>query len=94
VADARGLALVSFHTPPCTLPPGLRRLWQPATDLAMTVVDPGGHTFALETSPYEGSGRIGACEGCSAAPRCGGPRADYLRLHGAGEIRALASTLP
>jgi cyclic pyranopterin phosphate synthase len=94
VADERGLELVSFHTPPCTLPEGLRRLWQPAQELDMQVVDPGGHAFALETSPYEGSGQIEACAGCPASSRCGGPRADYLRLHGAGEIRALGSTTP
>jgi MoaA/NifB/PqqE/SkfB family radical SAM enzyme len=91
VAGERGVELVSFHTPPCTLPAGLRRLWLPARDLDMTVVDPGGHSFALETSSYEGSGQIAACAGCAAADRCGGPRADYVRLHGAGEIRALGS---
>jgi MoaA/NifB/PqqE/SkfB family radical SAM enzyme len=94
VAEQRGLELVSFHTPPCTLPEGLRRLWQPARELDMEVVDPGGHVFALETSPYEGAGHIEACQGCAASARCGGPRADYLRLHGAGEIRALGSAVP
>ena len=89
LADARGLTLVSHHTPPCTLPAALRRRWGPAVDLAMTVVDPGGHAFALERSPYEGAGHLQACEGCAAASRCGGPRADYLRLHGASEFRAL-----
>jgi molybdenum cofactor biosynthesis enzyme MoaA len=90
-ARVRGASLVSHHTPPCTLPPDLRALWQPAADLAMTVVDPGGHAFALETSPYEGAGLISACAGCAAAARCGGPRTDYLRLHGASEIAALGS---
>jgi MoaA/NifB/PqqE/SkfB family radical SAM enzyme len=94
VADERGIELVSFHTPPCTLPAELRRLWQPAQDLDMTVVDPGGHAFALETSPFEGAGRIAACSGCAASGRCGGPRADYVRLHGAGEIGALGSAVP
>jgi hypothetical protein len=55
----------------------------------MQVVDPGGRAFALETSVYEGSGHIEACAGCSAQGRCGGPRADYLRLHGAEEFGAL-----
>ncbi len=91
VARERGLELVSFHTPPCTLPHELRGLWQPAQELDMQVVDPGGHAFALETSPYEGSGHIEACAGCSARGRCGGPRADYVRLHGAGEIRAMGT---
>jgi len=94
VAEQRGIELVSFHTPPCTLPESLRRLWKPAAELDMEVVDPGGQAFALETSPYEGSGHIGACKGCAASARCGGPRADYLRLHGASEIRALGSVVP
>ncbi len=91
VARERGVELVSFHTPPCTLPPELRHLWQPAVDLGMTVVDPAGHAFALETSPFEGGGHVDACTGCAAGPRCGGPRADYVRLHGASEVRALGS---
>ena len=91
IADARGLSLVSFHTPPCTLPAALRSIWQPARDLAIDVVDPGGHRFALEASPFEGSGHVESCAGCAVRDRCGGPRADYVRLHGAGEFRALSS---
>lgn len=91
VAAGRGVALQSFHTPPCTLPPALRALWQPASGLAMTVVDPGGHAFALESSPFEGGARVEACASCAARDACGGPRADYLALHGAGEFRALSS---
>ena len=91
VAADRGAALQSFHTPPCTLPPALRALWQPASALAMTVVDPGGHAFALESSPFEGGARVAACASCAARDACGGPRADYLALHGAGEFRALSS---
>jgi MoaA/NifB/PqqE/SkfB family radical SAM enzyme len=91
VARDRGLELVSFHTPPCTLPPPLRAIWQPASDLGIEVVDPGGHRFALHTSPFEGGGHVAACAGCGFADRCGGPRADYVRLHGAGEFRALSS---
>jgi MoaA/NifB/PqqE/SkfB family radical SAM enzyme len=91
IADARRLTLVSFHTPPCTLPAGLRSIWQPARDLAIEVVDPGGHRFALDASPFEGGGHVEACAGCAFRDRCGGPRADYLRLHGAGEFLALSS---
>lgn len=91
LARSRGLELVSFHTPPCTLPPGLRGAWQPAKDLGIDVVDPGGHRFALHTSPFEGGGHVEGCGGCVFADRCGGPRVDYLRLHGAGEFRALSS---
>jgi MoaA/NifB/PqqE/SkfB family radical SAM enzyme len=94
LAAERGVALRSFHTPPCTLPPPLRALWQPAGELAMTVVDPGGHAFPLESSPFEGGARVDACGSCAVRERCGGPRADYLRLHGASEIRALSSLEP
>lgn len=91
LARAGGLQLASFHTPPCTLPPSLRAMWQPARDLGIEVVDPGGHRFPLHASPFEGGGHVAACSGCAAADRCGGPRADYVRLHGAGEFRALSS---
>jgi MoaA/NifB/PqqE/SkfB family radical SAM enzyme len=91
VVQSRGLELVSFHTPPCTLPPALRATWQPARDLGIEVVDPGGHRFALAASPFEGGGHVAGCAGCAFRDRCGGPRADYVRLHGAGEFRALSS---
>jgi MoaA/NifB/PqqE/SkfB family radical SAM enzyme len=91
VARERGVALVSFHTPPCTLPAAIRAFWQPASDLAMTVVDAGGHSFPLESSPFEGGARVEACASCVARDRCGGPRADYVRIHGAGEFRTLST---
>jgi MoaA/NifB/PqqE/SkfB family radical SAM enzyme len=89
VARQRGTPVVSFHTPPCTLPAALRAIWQPASDLAMTVVDAGGRAFPLESSAFEGGAVVEACSSCAARDRCGGPRADYVRLHGSGEIRAL-----
>jgi MoaA/NifB/PqqE/SkfB family radical SAM enzyme len=94
LAQSLGLELVSFHTPPCTLPPALRSTWRPAKDLGIDVVDPGGHRFPLHASPFEGGGHVATCAGCAFADRCGGPRADYVRLHGAGEFRALSSPLP
>jgi molybdenum cofactor biosynthesis enzyme MoaA len=89
VASSRGATLVSFHTPPCTLPAALRILWSPATDLEMTVVDAGGNAFPLESSLFEGGAFVEACASCSARGRCSGPRADYLRIHGTGEFHAL-----
>jgi molybdenum cofactor biosynthesis enzyme MoaA len=94
VARSRGVALASFHTPPCTLPVELRTLWLPAADLALTVVDPGGHAFSLESSPFEGGAPLEACDACAMRGRCRGPRKDYLDLHGASEFRALSSSLP
>jgi len=91
VAHDRGLELVSFHTPPCTLPASVRHVWLPARDLALTVVDPGDHAFGLESSPFEGGARVEACASCAVRDRCAGPRADYLTLHGAAEFHELSS---
>jgi MoaA/NifB/PqqE/SkfB family radical SAM enzyme len=89
VARERGVALASLHTPPCTLPVALRGLWQPAADLGMTVVDARGQSFPLASSPFEGGAHAPVCASCAVRDRCGGPRADYVRLHGAREFRAL-----
>ena len=93
-AKDRGVDLLSFHTPPCTLPPALRPIWQPTTDLSMTVLDAGGSAFPLESSPFEGGAPVEACASCAARARCSGPRADYRRLHGDGEFRALTELAP
>jgi MoaA/NifB/PqqE/SkfB family radical SAM enzyme len=84
-----GVELESLHTPPCTLPPELRDVFVPASSLELTVVDPGGHTFPLESSPFEGGAYVPACEACSERPRCGGPRADYVAIFGANEFQSL-----
>ncbi len=84
-ATEAGVELVTLHTPPCTLPSDLRGRWQSVRDLRLEVVDPSGRAFPLETSPFEGSHHA-ICTTCSAHPRCAGPRADYLRLHGEGEL--------
>jgi MoaA/NifB/PqqE/SkfB family radical SAM enzyme len=88
-ARARGVELVSFHTPPCTLPPELRAIFSPAKELAMVVAGPDGKTFPLESSSFEGGARVEACAACAERARCGGPRADYVRIHGANEFRAI-----
>ena len=84
-ADAAGVELVTLHTPPCTLPPELRRRWQSVRDLRLEVVDPGGHAFPLDTSPFEGS-QYALCDSCAMHVRCAGPRTDYMRIHGHGEL--------
>jgi MoaA/NifB/PqqE/SkfB family radical SAM enzyme len=90
-AEARrlGVELTSLHTPPCTLPDELRDLFSPSAALSLVVVDPGGHAFALESSPFEGGAYMEGCSGCAKRSGCGGPRADYLRLHGGGEFAPL-----
>jgi MoaA/NifB/PqqE/SkfB family radical SAM enzyme len=90
VARERGVGLTSFHTPPCTLPPTLRALWRPVAELGMTVVDARGHSFPLASSPFEGGSYVEACASCAVRDRCGGPRADYVRIHGATEFRGVA----
>lgn len=84
-ADAAGVELVTLHTPPCALPLDLRERWQPARDLRLEVVDPGGRVFPLESSSFEGSAHA-RCAACDLHPRCGGPRADYLQIYGPGEF--------
>jgi MoaA/NifB/PqqE/SkfB family radical SAM enzyme len=84
-ADAAGVELVTLHTPPCTLPEDLRARWQSVRDLRLEVVDPGGHAFPLDTSPFEGSA-YAPCGSCAMHARCAGPRVDYMRIHGTGEF--------
>ena len=88
-ARAAGVAIESLHTPPCVLPPELRAIFAPASGLGLVVVGPDGRPFALEESPFEGGADVAACASCTHRARCGGPRADYLRLHGEAEFSAV-----
>ncbi len=85
-AERAGVELASLHTPPCTLPTELRDLFTPSTALSLVVVGPDRRPFALESSPFEGGAYLEGCARCTQRSACGGPRADYLRLHGAGEF--------
>ncbi len=93
VARGLGVALTSLHTPPCTLPADLRELYTPASSLSLVVAGPEGRPFALESSPFEGGAYLEGCAGCDARARCGGPRADYRRLHGDQELVPIAGTI-
>jgi MoaA/NifB/PqqE/SkfB family radical SAM enzyme len=88
-AARAGAELSSLHTPPCTLPPELRELYLPASALALSVVGPDARAFPLEASRFEGNAFAPACARCAARPRCGGPRADYLAIHGDRELLPL-----
>jgi MoaA/NifB/PqqE/SkfB family radical SAM enzyme len=88
-ADSAGLKLVSLHTPPCTLPPDLRELFSPASELGLLVVGPDAKPFPLEDSPFEGGAYAKTCWQCMARRACGGPRADYVAIHGDAEFVAL-----
>jgi MoaA/NifB/PqqE/SkfB family radical SAM enzyme len=92
-ASNAGVMLESLHTPPCTLPDDLQHLFAPASALGLTVVGPDGQSFPLETSPFEGGAFVEGCATCRERPRCGGPRADYLRIHGASEFVPLPFAL-
>jgi MoaA/NifB/PqqE/SkfB family radical SAM enzyme len=84
-----GVGISSLHTPPCTLEEELRPLFAPASELSLVVVGPDARPFALEQSPFEGGAYTAACSACSERGRCGGPRADYLRIHGDREFVAI-----
>ena len=88
-AGAAGVKLVSLHTPPCTLPPDLRGLFSAASELGLLVVGPDGRPFPLEDSPFEGGAYTKECWQCMARRACGGPRADYVAIHGDAEFVAL-----
>jgi MoaA/NifB/PqqE/SkfB family radical SAM enzyme len=87
-----GATLASLHTPPCTLPAPSRDLFAPASRLSLLVVGPDARPFALEESPFEGGAYVAACGQCSERAVCGGPRADYLRIHGDSEFVPLGAT--
>lgn len=85
-ARRAGVELVSFHTPPCTLPAELRSVFEPASALGLVVVGPDARAFPLEASSFEGGAYVEACARCTERRRCGGPRADYLAIHGDAEL--------
>lgn len=84
--DAPEDALLSLHTPPCTIPAGYERLRFFAPELGLRVVNPGSHAFMLEDSPIEGGAFLPRCAACSMRLRCNGPRADYLSAYGDAEF--------
>lgn len=88
-ADRAGVKLTTLHTPPCTLPAELRGLFAPASELGLLVVGPDARPFPLEDSPFEGGAYTKACWQCMARRACGGPRADYVAIHGDAEFVAL-----
>jgi SAM-dependent methyltransferase len=82
-ADEMRVGLRSLHTPPCTLPPGLRALYGSAAELDLWVANPGqGEPMPLSASAMEGGAWLEGCEGCAARSLCGGPRRDMLEIHG------------
>ncbi len=83
------VALTSLHTPPCTLGGELEDAAFSPAGLDMVIANPGGDAFRLEESPIEGGTYLPRCAECSARERCGGLRAEYLKLHGDALIAPL-----
>jgi MoaA/NifB/PqqE/SkfB family radical SAM enzyme len=88
-ARRAGATLASLHTPPCALPADLRDVYAPVSALALLVVGPDGRPFELESSSFEGGAFTDGCSGCVLRVACGGPRADYRRIHGDAEFVAV-----
>ena len=85
-ARTHGVVIESLHTPACVLPADRREIGFDVASLALTVVNPGGHSFSLESSPIEGGAFLPTCERCALRTRCRGLRADYLAIHGDTEF--------
>lgn len=92
-AEALGATLETLHTPPCTLPSDLRRNFSPASELALLVVGPDAVPFPLEASPFEGGAYTSGCARCAVRASCGGPRADYRKIHGDEEFVPIVASL-
>jgi len=85
-ADALGVDASTLHVPPCLLAPRYRSRYRHAGRWKLLVVVPGGEPFMAEASPMEGGIYVDACGDCAYRPRCLGLRADYLAVHGDGDI--------
>lgn len=90
-AMKEGVPITSLHTPPCTVPEAQHAALFHAPDLGLLVANPGGHQFMLEESPIEGGTYLPGCAACKWRPRCGGLRAEYLRIHGESEFKPVAA---
>jgi MoaA/NifB/PqqE/SkfB family radical SAM enzyme len=86
-ARAEGFECVSLHVPRCLLPGDLAHVRHPGAD-RVRVVTPR-ETFELKQSRLTGGHHPAACEGCIHRERCPGLRADYVAVHGDGEVAAV-----
>jgi hypothetical protein len=62
-----------------------------AKGMELVVVNPGGKTFASETSAIELGVHMAVCQTCAVRSFCRGMRSDYLSVHGESEFRALTA---
>lgn len=91
IARSFGATACSLNTPHCVLPPSAWELLFDAAGMELLVVNPGGHAFALETSSIEQGVFVDGCDTCTVRPHCQGMRADYLDVHGSGDLRPLTA---
>ena len=89
-AEALGATLTSLNTPHCVVPPHAWRMQFNAAGMGLTVVNPGGHVFQLETSSIEQGVFLPACSTCAARHACHGMRSDYIGVHGSDELQPLS----
>ena len=82
--------VTALHLPPCSLPSSHWHMLFQAATLGLVVADPGGHTFRLEQSPFEGGVYLPRCESCAARDICDGLRDDYLKIFGDDEFQAIS----
>lgn len=75
------------HVPPCLLK-GARAMYYNIRDLNLLVITPGS-SFRAEDSPFEKGIHVEACRGCRLKHECAGPRDEYVRIRGGGEVTAV-----
>jgi hypothetical protein len=85
------LKITALHLPPCVLEPADWQCLFIARELRLLVADPGGFSFMLEESPFEGGVYLDRCDLCIWKDRCDGLRQDYLDTHGDAEFQPITS---
>lgn len=91
IAEEMGATLSSLNTPHCVVPPEAWRMQFNAAGMQLTVVNPGGHVFPLETSTIEQGVFVETCGSCAVKSYCHGMRSDYISVHGSSELQALSA---
>lgn len=93
-ALALGATVCSLNTPHCVVPPEAWEMQFDVVGMKLWIANPGGMSFALETSRIEQGTHIAVCQDCAARPWCSGIRPDYMGVYGDSEFqRITAETL-
>ncbi len=75
------------HVPPCLLG-GAREMYFNVSEQGLLVITPG-HSFMGEDSPFEKGVHVAACRTCRLMDKCAGPRDEYVRIRGDGELKTV-----